>query len=156
MSAAFSTEPARKPLAISAHIVPETLASAVKEDKEEIIFDNNEDSSITSSNNTINIKKNENVDDLSVNIFSELLSLSNHKFDFSNIKTNFYYKENNDNSLYNLNQYIGVLNEANNNSNENVEITNIDKLQNALEYYFNNIHSYWKNYYDIQKAKDEI
>ena len=128
----------------------------LKEDKEEIIFDNNEDSSITSSNNTINIKKNENVDDLSVNIFSELLSLSNHKFDFSNIKTNFYYKENNDNSLYNLNQYIGVLNEANNNSNENVEITNIDKLQNALEHYFNNIHSYWKNYYDIQKAKDEI
>ena len=35
VSAAFSTEPARKPLAISAHIVAETLASAVKEDKEE-------------------------------------------------------------------------------------------------------------------------
>ena len=129
----------------------------LREDKEEIIFDNHDDSSISSSNNSINIKKNIKIDDLSVNIFCELLSLSNHKFDFSNIKTNFYYKENRDNSLYNLNQFIGGLNEANiNNNNENVEITNIDKLQNALEHYSNNIHSYWKNYYDVQKAKDEI
>ena len=129
----------------------------LKEDKEEIIFDNHDDSSISSSNNSINIKKNTKIDDLSVNIFCELLSLSNHKFDFSNIKTNFYYKENNDNSLYNLNQFIGSLNEVNIiNNNENVEITNIDKLQNALEHYSNNIHSYWKNYYDVQKAKDEI
>ena len=129
----------------------------LKEDKEEIIFDNQEDSSISSSNNSVNIKKNEKVDDLSVNIFCELLSLSNHKFDFSNIKTNFYYKENNDNSLYNLNQFIGEFNDVNaNNNNENGEITSIDKLQNALQHYYNNIHIYWKNNYDIQKAKDEI
>lgn len=128
----------------------------LKEDKEEIIIDNQDDISINSSGgNSINIKKSENADDLSINIFCELLSLSNHKFDFSNIKTNFYFKENNDNSLYNLKNIIAGLNEANNN-NENAEITNIDKLQNALEHYYNNIHCYWKNYYDIQKAKDEI
>ena len=126
----------------------------LKEDKEEIIFDNHNDSSISSSQNTINNKKNEKVDDLSVNIFCELLSLSNHKFDFSNIKTNFYYKENNDNSLYNLNKLLAGLYETNNN--ENVEITNLEKLQNALKHYSDNIHSYWKNCYDIQKAKDEI
>ena len=127
----------------------------LKEDKEEIIFDNPNDNSISSSNNSINVKKNDKVDDLSVNIFCELISLSNHKFDFSNVKTNFYYNEYNDNSLYNLNQFVTALNEANN-CNENVEITNIDKLKNALEHYSNNIHSYWKNYYDIQKSRDEI
>ena len=127
---------------------------------EEIIFENNiNDSSMSSSNNsTHNKKKNNNKkEDLSVNIFCELLSLSNHKFDFSNIKTNFYYKENNDNSLYNLKEIISGLNEANNNnSNENFEITNIEKLKNALEHYYNKIHKYWKGYYDLQKAKDEI
>ena len=35
MSAAFTTEPPRKSLTISVHIVLEILASAVKEDKEE-------------------------------------------------------------------------------------------------------------------------
>ena len=127
----------------------------LKEDKEEIIFDNPNDNSIISSNNSITGKKNDKVDDLSVNIFCELLSLSNHKFDFSDIKTNFYYRESNDNALYNLNKIIATLNETGT-SNENVEIANIDKLNNALEHYSNNIHSYWKNYYDVQKAKDEI
>ena len=93
----------------------------LKEDKEEIIFDNPNDNSIISSNNSITGKKNDKVDDLSVNIFCELLSLSNHKFDFSDIKTNFYYRESNDNALYNLNKIIATLNETGT-SNENVEI----------------------------------
>ena len=132
----------------------------LNEEKEEIILDNYSDSSMSSSNNSIKIKKNNNntkKDDLSVNILSELLSLSNHKFDFSKIKTNFYYKENDDHSLYNLNEIITTLNENNNkNSNDIYDITNIEKVKSALEHYSNNIHSYWKNYYDVQKARDEI
>ncbi len=132
----------------------------LNEEKEEIILDNYSNSSMSSSNNSINIKKKNNntqKDDLSVNILSELLSLSNHKFDFSKIKTNFYYKENDDNTLYNLNEIITSLNENNiQNSNDIYDITNIEKIKTALEHYSNNIHSYWKNYYDVQKAEDEI
>jgi hypothetical protein len=126
----------------------------LNDNKEEIIFNNNEDSSF-SSNNSKHIKKNHTKNDISVNIFCELLSLSNHKFDFSNIKTNFYYKENNDNSLYNLKEIVANISETSN-SNESFEITNIERLKNALKHYYNNIHAYWKNDYDLKKKKDEI
>ena len=134
------------------------LLNEVKEEK--IIINNNDDNSMSiSSDNSSIIKKNNNnnikKDDLSVNILSELLSLSNHKFDFSNIKTNFYYKENDDNSLYNLNEIVVNINEFNKN-NGNFEITNIEKVKSALEHYSNIIHTYWKNNYDIQKKKDDI
>ena len=129
----------------------------LKEEKEEIIFDNtNENNSIDdNNNNSINNKKNMKTDDLSVSILCELLSLSNNKIDFSNIKTNFYYNITNDNSPYDLNKLFSNTNEANN-INESNEITNIDKLQNALEHYFDKIHEFWKKYYEYQKAKDEI
>jgi hypothetical protein len=128
----------------------------LKEEKEEIIFDNTlENMNKDINNSSINIKKNMKTDDLSVNILCELLSLSNNKIDFSNIKTNFYYNSNNDNSLYGLNNHIFNSNEANI-INESNEITNIDKLQNALEHYFDNIHEFWKKYYEYQKSKDEI
>ena len=114
----------------------------------------------TDSNNTINSSENENnkkkekIEDLSVNVFCELLSLSNPKIDFSSIKTNFYYKENKDNTLYGLKNVLENMNEGNNV--ENIDIINIEKLQNALEHYETNIHNYWKNYYETQKNKDEI
>ena len=128
----------------------------LKEEKEEIILDNTyENSSIDINNNSINVKKNMKSDDLSVNILYELLSLSNNKIDFSNIKTNFYYSNINDNSLYDLNKHIFNSTEANI-MNEGNEITNIDRLQNALEHYFDNIHEFWKKYYESQKSKDEI
>ena len=128
----------------------------LKEEKEEIILDNTyENNSIDINNNSINVKKNMKSDDLSVNILYELLSLSNNKIDFSNIKTNFYYSNINDNSLYDLNKHIFNSTEANI-MNEGNEITNIDRLQNALEHYFDNIHEFWKKYYESQKSKDEI
>jgi len=127
----------------------------LREEKEKIIFDNqDENSSIDSKNGSINNKKNIKFDDISVNILCELLSLSNHKFDFSNIKTNFYFKGNNDNSIYGLNNLISNYVEVNNNDNN--EIINVDKLKNALDHYFKNIHNYWKKAYEIQKSKDEI
>ena len=46
------------------------------------------------------------------------------------------------------------MNEGNNV--ENIDIINIEKLQNALEHYTENVHNYWKNYYEFQKNKDEI
>jgi len=128
----------------------------LKEDKDEIILNNSKDNnSIDIDDSSINIKKNIKTDDLSVNILCELLSLSNNKIDFSNIKANFYYNIPSDNSLYDLNKFISNSNEANN-INESNEITNIDKLQNALEHYYDNIHEYWKKYYEYQKSKDEI
>ena len=114
---------------------------------------NTSKNSINSTENENN-KKKEKIEDLSVNIFCELLSLSNPKIDFSNIKTNFYYKENKDNSLYGLKNVLENMNEGNNM--ENIDIINIEKLQNALEHYEKNIHNYWKNYYELQKSKDEI
>ena len=116
-------------------------------------INNTSKNSINSSENENN-KKKEKIEDLSVNIFCELLSLSNPKIDFSNIKTNFYYKENKDNSLYGLKNVLENMNEGNNV--ENIDIINIEKLKNALEHYEGNIHNYWKNYYELQKSKDEI
>jgi len=115
---------------------------------------NNMNNSSTNSEENENKKKKEKIEDLSVNIFCELLSLSNPKIDFSDIKTNFYYKEIKDNSLYGLKNVLDNKSEGNNV--ENIDIINIEKLQNALEHYAENIHNYWKNYYEIQKNKDEI
>ena len=127
----------------------------LREEKEKIIFDNNdENSSMDSKNGSLNNKKNMKFDDISVNILCELLSLSNNKFDFSNIKTNFYFKNNNDNSIYGLNHLISNYVDANNN--DNTEIINVDKLKNALDHYFQNIHFFWTKTYEIQKSKDEI
>jgi hypothetical protein len=127
----------------------------LREEKEKIIFDNNnENSSMDSKNDSINNKKNMKFNDISVNILCELLTLSNHKIDFSNIKTNFYFKNNSDNSIYGLNNLISNYVEAN--SNDNTEIINVDKLKNALDHYFENIHFYWTKTYEIQKSKDEI
>ena len=108
---------------------------------------------ISINSNEGDIKK-EKIEDLSVNVLCELLSLSNPKIDFSCVKTNFYFRENKDNSLYRLKNILENMNEAN--FVENIDIINIEKLQNALEHYTNNVHEFWKNYYELQKNKDEI
>ena len=93
-------------------------------------------------------------DDLSLKIFYELLSLSTSEIDFSNIKTNFYYRDNNAPPLLNFEEAINKLSEGD--VSGNGEITNQEKLQNAINYYYNQIHCYWKKQYDLQKKKDEI
>ena len=101
-------------------------------------------------NNSNNNLKN---DDLSLQIFYELLSLSTSEIDFSNIKTNFYYRDMNVPSLLNFEEIINRLNEDD--ISGNGEITNQEKLQNAINYYYNKIHCYWKNQYDLEKKKEE-
>lgn len=101
--------------------------------------------------NSNNILKND--DDLSLKIFYELLSLSTSEIDFSNIKTNFYYRDINVPSLLNFEGIINRLNEDD--ISGNGEITNQEKLQNAINYYYNKIHCYWKKEYDLQKKQDE-
>ena len=91
-------------------------------------------------------------DDLSLKIFYELLSLSTNEIDFSNIKTNFYYRDNNAPPLLNFEEAINKLSEGD--VSGNGEITNQEKLQNAINYYYNQIHCYWKKQYDLQKKKD--
>ena len=94
------------------------------------------------------------IDDLSLKLFYEMLSLSTEETDFSKIKTNFYYKDDLDKSVLNIDDIIDKLNEGD--SLESGEITNINKLGNAINFYYQNIHKYWKNQYDEQKKKDEI
>ena len=127
----------------------------LREEKEKIIFDNNnENINMDSKNGSVSNKRNTKFDDISVNMLCELLSLSNNKFDFSNIKSNFYFMNNSDNSIYGLQNLISNYVETYNN--DNTEIINIDKLKNALDHYFENIHLYWRKTYEIQKSKDEI
>ena len=128
----------------------------LKEKNTNFNLNNMNDISIHSDNSEQNEggKKKEKIEDLSVNVLCELFSLSNPKIDFSSIKTNFYFRENKDNSLYQLKNVLENMNERN--IAENIDIINIEKLQNALEHYANNVHMFWKDYYELQKNKDEI
>ena len=128
----------------------------LKEKNTNFNLNNMNDISIHSDNSEQNEggKKKEKIEDLSVNVLCELFSLSNPKIDFSSIKTNFYFRENKDNSLYQLKNVLENMNERN--ITENIDIINIEKLQNALEHYANNIHMFWEDYYELQKNKDEI
>ena len=99
-------------------------------------------------------EKEENFDDLSLKMLYELLSTSTSEIDFSNIKTNFYYRENDGKYLFGLEEILPMFNEED--SNGNGEITNLSKIQNAINYYYSNIHSYWKEQYDILKKEENI
>ena len=118
----------------------------------------NIDNELRSSIDSNNIKEQKevvpSVDDLSLKIFYELLSLSTNEIDFSKTKTNFYFKDDFSKSILNFDDIINSI-EAKDNSNTS-EITNPEKLENAIRYYKNEIHTYWKEQYDIQKKKDEI
>ena len=106
------------------------------------------------SNTTNTEGKDENFDDLSLKIFYELLSTSTSEIDFSNIKNNFYYKNNDGKLLFGLEDIITLFNDEDNN--RNGEITNINKIQNAINYYYVNIHNYWKKEYDNMKKEENI
>ena len=106
------------------------------------------------SNTTNTEEKDENFDDLSLKIFYELLSTSTSEIDFSNIKNNFYYKNNEGKLLFGLEEIITLFNDEDNNRND--EITNINKIQNAISYYYANIHNYWKKEYDNMKKEENI
>ena len=106
------------------------------------------------SNTTNTEEKDENFDDLSLKIFYELLSTSTSEIDFSNIKNNFYYKNNDGKLLFGLEDIITLFNDEDNN--RNGEITNINKIQNAINYYYANIHNYWKKEYDNMKKEENI
>lgn len=124
------------------------------DDLDSLIIDNELRSSIDSNNIKEQKEVVQSVDDLSLKIFYELLSLSTNEIDFSKTKTNFYFKDDFSKSILNFEDIINSI-EAKDNSNTS-EITNPEKLENAIRYYKNEIHTYWKDQYDIQKKKDEI
>ena len=99
-------------------------------------------------------EKDENFDDLSLKMFYEMLSTSTSEIDFSNIKTNFYYRKNDGKLLFGLEEILPIFN--NEDSNGNGEITNLNKIQNAINYYYENIHNYWKEQYDIMTKEEKI
>ena len=99
-------------------------------------------------------EKEENFNELSLKMFYELLSTSTSELDFSNIKTNFYYRDYDGKILFGLEDILTCFN--NEDSNGNGEITNLSKIKNAIKYYYINIHSYWKEQYDISKNEDNM
>ena len=106
------------------------------------------------SNISYTEEKDENFDDLSLKMFYELLSTSTSEIDFSNIKNNFYYRKNDDKLLFGLEEILPLFNDEDNN--RNGEITNITKIKNAINYYFCNIHNYWKKEYKKKKKEENI
>ena len=99
-------------------------------------------------------EKEESLDDLSLKILYELLSTSTSEIDFSNIKTNFYYRKHDGKLLFGLEEIIQSFNDEENNGNG--EITNLHKIQNAINYYYVNIHNYWKEQYDNMKKEENM
>ena len=99
-------------------------------------------------------ERDEYLDDLSLKIFYELLSTSTSEIDFSNIKNNFYYRKNDGKLLFGLEDVISGFNEEDNSGNG--EITNLNKIKNAINYYYANIHDYWEKQYNNMKKEENI
>ena len=110
-------------------------------------FDDEEET-ITESN-----EKEKNFDNLSLKMFYELLSTSTSEMDFSNIKRNFYYRKHDEKLLFDLNEILPYFNDEDNNGNG--EITNLTKIQNAINYYYKNIHNLWEQQYENMKREEE-
>ena len=111
-------------------------------------FDDEEET-ITESN-----EKEKNFDNLSLKMFYELLSTSTSEMDFSNIKRNFYYRKHDEKLLFDLNEILPYFNDED--SNGNGEITNLTKIQNAINYYYKNIHNLWEQQYENFKREEEL
>ena len=90
-------------------------------------------------------------DNLSLKLFYELLSTSTTEMDFSNIKRNFYYRKHDQNLLFDLKEILPCFNEEENNGTG--EITNLKKIKNAIDYFYNNIHKFWEG--ECEKIKKE-
>ena len=75
--------------------------------------------------------------------------------DFSNIKRNFYYRKHDGNLLFNLKEILSLFDGED--SNGNGEITNLKKMQNLVNYFYNNIHKVWETEYKkMKKEKKNI
>ena len=97
-------------------------------------------------------EKFEKFDNLSLKMFYELLSTSTSVVDFSNIKRNFYYRKHDEKLLFGLKELLACFDDED--SKGNGEITNLNKIRNAINYYYNNIHKLWETQYENMK-KDE-
>ena len=98
--------------------------------------------------------KEENLDNLSLKMFYELLSTSTTEMDFSNIKRNFYYKKHDGKLLFGLNEIFEIFSKED--SNGNGEITNLTKIQNAINYYYKNIHNLWEKDFEEMKKEEDM
>ena len=98
-------------------------------------------------------EKENNFDNLSLKMFYELLSTSTSEMDFSNIKRNFYYRKHDEKFIFGLEEILPYFNDED--SNSNGEITNLDKMRNAINYYYRNIHNIWEQQYENMKKEEE-
>ena len=104
--------------------------------------------------NDENEEKEKKFNNLSLKMFYELLSTSTTEMDFSNIKRNFYYRKHDGKLLFDLEDILPYFNDED--SNGNSEITNLSKIQNAINYYYKNIHNAWERHYENMKKEEEM
>ena len=104
--------------------------------------------------NDENEEKEKKFNNLSLKMFYELLSTSTTEMDFSNIKRNFYYRKHDGKLLFDLEDILPYFNDED--SNGNSEITNLSKIQNAINYYYKNIHNAWERQYENMKKEEEM
>ena len=104
--------------------------------------------------NDENEEKEKKFNNLSLKMFYELLSTSTTEMDFSNIKRNFYYRKHDGKLLFDLEDILPYFNDED--INGNIEITNLSKIQNAINYNYKNIHNAWERQYENMKKEEEM
>ena len=98
-------------------------------------------------NNLNNIKnKNNEKENISLNLINEFLSLFSKEINFENIKSNFYYT--NKNTISNLKSNLNYFSDTEGLKNE---ITTFEQLNNSINYYKTFINNFWKKKYFEEK-----
>lgn len=109
-------------------------------------------SNLSLNDDTSHSENNNNRND-SMNILFELYSLSAKElFDFSKIKQNFYFRGKSNEDIFHIRPLISKL--KNEGRIKYSEMTDLDKLNNSLNCYFETIHCYWKKLYDDSKINE--
>jgi hypothetical protein len=102
-------------------------------------------------NNLNNIKiknKNNEKENISLNLINEFLSLFSKEINFENIKSNFYYT--NKNTISNLKSNLFYFSDTEGLKNE---ITTFEQLNNSINYYKTFINNFWKKKYFEEKQE---
>ena len=100
-------------------------------------------------NNNMKMKNNKNEkENISLNLINEFLSLFSKEINFENIKSNFYYTNNN--NISNLKSNLFYFSDTEGLKNE---ITTFEQLNNSIKYYKTFINNFWKKKYFEEKQE---
>ena len=87
-------------------------------------------------------------ENISLNLINEFLSLFSKEINFENIKSNFYYTNNN--NISNLKSNLFYFSDTEGLKNE---ITTFEQLNNSIKYYKTFINNFWKKKYFEEKQE---